>query len=226
MCSSSSLLPGTPSAFQHASRRGAPFVRLGHAAIFRYEKDDGFQDDSGSSCPWGKVGKCCEEPTSQLHTRINGEVIEEIRDFLDGRLGGFGGLGLLVVSTFCLAPFAGARLGVLTLGSGILFSASFTGPGTLSSVGGFVTGLGSGLDCGAGAASRTRPPRTTWLQPPPRLCCSAYGTGRAVFATAEEPAAAPEWEVLVGARLARPSPLSTLNIPCSWQCGFPRNRSI
>ena len=36
--------------------------------------------------------------------------------------------GHLVVSTFCLAPFAEARIGVLTLGASFLFSTPFTGP--------------------------------------------------------------------------------------------------
>jgi hypothetical protein len=112
----SSLLPRTPSAFQHASRRSPPFVCLGRAVIFGYEKNDGFQHSSGSSCPYGKFRKGCEKPMSQLHTSIKWEVIEEISDLFDGRLVGCGGLGVLsralssvdlLSGTVCWSPLRG-----------------------------------------------------------------------------------------------------------------------
>jgi hypothetical protein len=68
--------------------QGFPIRPFGRSAIFGYEKDDGFQDGSGSSCPGGKVRKGWEKPTSQLHTRIKGEVIKEISNYLDERLVG------------------------------------------------------------------------------------------------------------------------------------------
>ena len=69
---------------------GSPFVRLGRGSIFGYEMDDSLQDGSGSSCPWRKVKKCCEEPTIQFNRHIKVEVIDKISNFLDGRLVGLG----------------------------------------------------------------------------------------------------------------------------------------
>jgi hypothetical protein len=91
----------------------------------------GFQDGSGSSCPCGKVRKGCEKPTSQFHTSIKEEVIEEISDFLNGRLVGCDGFGVLswalisvdrLLGAFCWSPLRG-------LNFGRLFSTPFTGPG-------------------------------------------------------------------------------------------------
>ena len=55
--------------------------------------------------------------------------MSSIGDWL-GVMGLGSSAGHLLVSTFFLAPFAGARLGVLTLGASFLFSTPFTGPGT------------------------------------------------------------------------------------------------
>ena len=80
---SSSFLPSTPSAFQQARRRALHrTVLLGRAAIFGHEEDDGLQDSPRAGCPCGE-GNGREEPTGQLHTRLDGEVIEEIRDILE-----------------------------------------------------------------------------------------------------------------------------------------------
>ena len=55
---------------------------LGRAAIFGDEKDDGFQNSSRVSCHFGEEEVGREESTSKLHTSLEGEVIEEIRNFL------------------------------------------------------------------------------------------------------------------------------------------------
>jgi len=78
-CSNSSFLPCTPSEFQQARRRALHrSVLLGCAAIFGYKKNDGLQDSARASCSCGEGRDGCEEPTSQLHTCIEGKVIEEI----------------------------------------------------------------------------------------------------------------------------------------------------
>ena len=58
-------------------------VLLGRAAIFGHEEDDGLQDSGRAGCPFGKGGDGREEPTGQFHTRLDGEVIEEIKDILE-----------------------------------------------------------------------------------------------------------------------------------------------
>jgi len=78
-CSSSSFLPGTPSAFQQARRRALHrSVLLGRSAIFGYEQDDGLEDSARASCPCGEGKDGHEEPTSQLHTSMERKMIEEI----------------------------------------------------------------------------------------------------------------------------------------------------
>jgi len=78
-CSSSSILPRTPSAFQQARRRALHHsVLLRRAAIFGYEEDDGLEDSARASCPCGEGRDGREEPTSQLHTSVERKVIEEI----------------------------------------------------------------------------------------------------------------------------------------------------
>jgi hypothetical protein len=47
----------------------------------------------------------------------------------------------------------------------------------------------------------TRPPRTTWFQPCPKLSCSAVGSGRCAFGVAEGLGALPTLLRTVGARL-------------------------
>jgi hypothetical protein len=206
--SSSNLLPWTPSAFQHASRRDPPYVRLDRAAILGYEEDHGFQDSSNSGCSSGKAGEGCEKPAIQLHTRIIQEIIEEIGDFLEGWLVGCDGLGGLSRA----------------LGSGgFLFGGSFRDPlrglcgsgrrlfgfGPLHrtdrvfSVGGSLTGSGTGLGRGVSIALTTRSPWTTWFHPLPRLSCSADGAVRDAFVAAGWPAADPDWTALAGDRFPR-----------------------
>ena len=89
-CSNSSFLPRNPSAFQRARGRALPCsVLLGRAAIFGHEQDNGLQDCPRAGCPCGKGRDGREQPTNQLHTCLQGKVIEEIRDILEwgnGRL--------------------------------------------------------------------------------------------------------------------------------------------
>jgi hypothetical protein len=90
-CSSLSLLPRTPSAFQQA--RSGPLHRvvlLGRAAIFGQVENNGLQDRPRAGCPCGKGGNGREEPTSQLHTCLDGEAIE-IRNVLEWGSGILGG---------------------------------------------------------------------------------------------------------------------------------------
>jgi hypothetical protein len=58
-------------------------VLLGRAAIFGHEENHGLQDSSRSACPCGKGRDGRKEPTGKLHTCLEGEVIEEIRDILE-----------------------------------------------------------------------------------------------------------------------------------------------
>jgi hypothetical protein len=98
---------------QHASRRDPPFVRLGHAAIFGYEEDNGFQESSASGRRSGEFRKGRQKPT----TNTKREVIEETKDYL-GVVGLAASAGHLVVPALCLAPVAGTSLGVLGLDAG------------------------------------------------------------------------------------------------------------
>ena len=64
-------------------------VFLGCTAILGHEENGGLQDSPRAGCPCGEGGDGREEPTGQLHTRFDREVIEEIRYFLEwggGRL--------------------------------------------------------------------------------------------------------------------------------------------
>jgi hypothetical protein len=73
-------------------------VLLGRAAIFGHKEDNGLQKSPRAGCLCGEGGDGCEEPTSQLHTCIEGKVIEEMRDFLEGEVGlGLGTTSLGVV---------------------------------------------------------------------------------------------------------------------------------
>ena len=81
--SSSSFLPLTPSAFQQARCRAlSRTVLLGRAAIFGHEENNGLQDSPPAGCPCGEGRDGSEEPTSQLHTCLEGKA-NEIRDFLE-----------------------------------------------------------------------------------------------------------------------------------------------
>jgi hypothetical protein len=79
-CSSSSFLLSTPSAFQQARHRGLPCsVLLWRAAIFGHEQDNGLRNSLRVGCPWGEGGDEHENLMSQLHSCMEGKVIEEIR---------------------------------------------------------------------------------------------------------------------------------------------------
>ena len=105
-------------------------VLLGRAAIFGHEEDDGLQDSPRAGCPCGE-GDGREEPTGQLHTRLDWEVIEEIRDILEWggrRLGryhqfrgcGFGGRVFDTRCCFLLCLPSGRLSGCCRLCLGLL----------------------------------------------------------------------------------------------------------
>jgi len=72
-CSSSSFLPRNPSAFQQARSSSLPHsFLLGRTAIFGHEKKNSLQDSQREGCPCGERGDGREEPTSQLHTCLEG----------------------------------------------------------------------------------------------------------------------------------------------------------
>ena len=127
----------------------------------------------------------------------------------------------LVVSALCLAPFAGARLGGLSFGRKLLIFIPLHGPRTLSSVGGVMTGMGSGSGFGVGAALKTHPPGRR---------DSNRCQGSALPRT-ERDGPSLTWQKGRLRLLSRKlwsvpalqgplSPLSTLHIPCNWQRGF------
>jgi len=49
-------------------------VLLGRAAIFDHKQNYGLQDGPRASCPCGEGGDGREDPTSQLHTFMEGKV--------------------------------------------------------------------------------------------------------------------------------------------------------
>ena len=61
-------------------------VLLGRAATFGHEGNDGLQDSPRTGCPCGEGGDGREESKGQLHTRLDGEVIEEIRNFVEWKV--------------------------------------------------------------------------------------------------------------------------------------------
>ena len=90
-----------------------------------------FKKACGRASPCGEGGNGHEESTGQLHTNLDGEVIEEIRDFLEwggGRLFGdhqirgceFGGRGLDSRSCFLLFLPSGRISGCRRLWLGLL----------------------------------------------------------------------------------------------------------
>lgn len=132
-----------PSAFQRASRRDPPFVRVGHAAIFGYEEDNGFQESSASGRRSGEFRKGRQKPTSQLLTNIKREVIEETKGYL-GVVGFAASAGHLVVPALCLAPVAGTSLGVLGPDAGFFSFGSLHRTGHVILNWRFLNGLGTG----------------------------------------------------------------------------------
>ena len=86
--------------FQQARHRALHQSVLGCGAIFCYKKNDGLQDSARASFPCGEGRDGHEEPTSQLHTCMEGKVIEEIPlSFRRARLA-FG--GALLAAFGCL----------------------------------------------------------------------------------------------------------------------------
>ena len=57
-------------------------ILLRRTALLGHEDDDGLQDTPRGGSPFGEGGDGREEPTGELHTLLDGEVIEEIRAIL------------------------------------------------------------------------------------------------------------------------------------------------
>jgi hypothetical protein len=55
--------------------------------MFGHEENNGLQDSPRAGCPCGEGGDGREKPTVQLHTCLDGEVFEEIRDFQEWEVG-------------------------------------------------------------------------------------------------------------------------------------------
>jgi len=118
--------------FQEARRRAIEnTVLLGRASIFGHDENDGLQEIPRAGCPCGEGEDGREESTGQLHTRLDGEVIAEIRDFVEwggGRLVeddqfrgyGFGGRGLDTRGCFLLCLHIGRLSGCWRLWLGLL----------------------------------------------------------------------------------------------------------
>ena len=85
------------------------------------------------------------------------------------------GAGLVthrLVLTFVVGAFLGAAD---TFAAGFLLLAFLLVLVTGAFLGASVAFVGVGLEGGAGWALATRPPRSTWFHPSPRLSCSADG---------------------------------------------------
>ena len=127
-CSSSSFLPRTLSALQQARRRALlRIVVLGRAAIFGHEENDGLQTSPRAGCLCGEEGDGREELKSQLHTCMEGETIEDIRNILewggedlvgDHQYGicGFYGLGFYARGCFLFDFIAAGLVSAVDLG--------------------------------------------------------------------------------------------------------------
>ena len=120
-CSSSRFLPRTSSAFQRTKRRALPrSVLLGRVAIFGHEQDNGFQGNPRAGCPCGEGGDGLEEPTSHLHTCLEGKVFE-IRNFLECGGGNWVGntrVGVVGLAAAVLTLAVAFFLGFLVTGLG------------------------------------------------------------------------------------------------------------
>ena len=106
----------------------------------RRRKDDGFQDSSRADCRCGEGGDGREESTNELHTNLEGEVVEEIRDFLEWverTMGGvhqfgccgFGGPGFDNCDFFLLRLRSGRLRGCCSFGIGLLRPGRLPGGG-------------------------------------------------------------------------------------------------
>jgi hypothetical protein len=92
-----------------------------------------------------------------------------------GSISSLGGVGLSthwLVLAFVVGAFLGAAD---TFGAGFLLLAFLLVFVSGAFLGASMTFVGVGLGAGAGLALATRPPRSTWLQPSPRLRCSEDG---------------------------------------------------
>ena len=81
-------------------------------------------------------------------------------------LDGAGLVAHCLVLTFVIGAFLGAAY---TFGAGFLILAFLLVLVTGAFLGSSVTSVGVGMDGGAGWALATRPPRSTWFHPSPRL---------------------------------------------------------
>jgi hypothetical protein len=176
---------------------------IGPAAIFGQEEDNGFQDSPRTGRPCRQGGHRCEEPMGQLHTCLEGEVVEEIRNLLEyggGTVGwshllwgsGFGSCGFDTRTCFLFRLPSGRLMGRWRLGLRLLGPAAFLVADTLCCLGNSVTGCGGGLgvEGAVEVALITRPPRTTWFHHSPRSLCSAESPVRCAFGAADWPEAA------------------------------------
>jgi hypothetical protein len=48
---------------------------MGHVAVLSYKENNGFEDSPQASCPRKVGGNGCEDPLSELHTCVKGEVV-------------------------------------------------------------------------------------------------------------------------------------------------------
>jgi hypothetical protein len=88
-------------------------------------ENNGLQDSPRASCPCGKGGDGREEPTSQLHTCLEGNMSEEIRECSSGEAELWVGTTRLVV--------VGLAAAVSTLVAAFFFG--FTAAGLVAAVG-------------------------------------------------------------------------------------------
>ena len=126
-------------------------VLLGRAVIFGHDSNYGLQDGPRVGCPCGEGGDGREKPTSQLHTFLDGEAIEEIKDVLEwgvGRLGGdhqvrvcgIGGRGFDTRSCLLFGLTVAGLVAAVDFSLGFLGPAVFLVAVSLGCVGVSVTG--------------------------------------------------------------------------------------
>jgi hypothetical protein len=184
-CSSSCFLPRIPTTFQEASRNAFVAVRLGRAAILGYEKNNDFQHRSYASWPiWEGWDGCKESRVSSTHGlrgRLYGRSEISIVDCLEwfGSATWVCGCKVFVAYEAFRTLVTGICLG-LTVTFGVELTELHFGLCTTTFGVGAV--IGSELGMGSvGVALTTRPPRMTWVQPGPRISCSAVSFGAVVL---------------------------------------------
>jgi hypothetical protein len=174
------------------------------------------------------------EPTSQLHAGLHGKGIEEIGDLLHWRRVNSGwmhqlfGGAVLATHSLVLVFVVGAFLGAAdTFGAGSLFLAFLLIFFTGAFLGAAVISVGVDFKRGECWALATRPPRSTWFHPSPRLTWSGDGWGR-LGALRTSPVGSPL--LVISPQVpALQEPLLPPSISCNpgiWRCGYPRRRSI